>query len=70
MATAGSGDCLTGIITSLLAQHYSSEQAAWIGVYIHGLAGDIALKKVGAMESVIASDLIESLGDAFKEVRE
>ncbi len=70
MATAGSGDCLTGIITSLLAQHYSSEQAAWIGVYIHGLAGDIALKKVGAMESVIASDLIESIGDAFREVRE
>lgn len=69
MATAGSGDTLTGIILSLLAQGYSSENAAIIGVYIHGLAGDSALKQSG-YESLIASDIINNLGKAFNNLRE
>ncbi len=64
MATAGSGDVLTGIILSLLAQGYSSENAAKFGVYLHGLAGDIARKKYG-IESVISSDIIKSIGKAY-----
>jgi NAD(P)H-hydrate epimerase len=66
MATAGSGDVLTGILTGLLAQGYGSKQAAILGVYIHGLAGDFALKN-GSRESVIASDIIANLGKAFKK---
>ncbi len=65
MAKGGSGDVLTGIITSFLAQGYSSEHACIIGVYIHGLAGDIAAQRLSE-ESMIASDIIESLGSAFK----
>jgi NAD(P)H-hydrate epimerase len=65
MAKGGSGDVLTGIITSLLAQGYSSEHAAIFGVYLHGLAGDIAIE-TESMESVVAEDLIENLGKAFK----
>jgi NAD(P)H-hydrate epimerase len=65
MATAGSGDVLTGIITGLLAQGYSSGQAAVIGVFIHGLAGDIAAKKSG-FEAMVARDLVEALRKAFK----
>ena len=68
MATAGSGDVLTGIILSLLAQGYSSENAALAGVYIHGLAGDIAAGKTGP-ESLIASDIINSIGDAYNRIR-
>lgn len=65
MATAGSGDVLTGILTGLLAQGYPSKQAAILGVYLHGLAGDIALAK-GSRESVIASEIIEHMGAAFQ----
>ncbi|MCX6297075.1 MAG: NAD(P)H-hydrate dehydratase [Bacteroidetes bacterium] len=65
MAKGGSGDVLTGIITSLLAQGYSSEHACIIGVYIHGLAGDIAAQNISE-ESIIASDIIEHIGSAFK----
>jgi NAD(P)H-hydrate epimerase len=68
MATAGSGDVLTGIIVSLLAQGYSSENAALAGVYLHGLAGDIAAGKTGP-ESLIASDIINSIGDAYNRIR-
>ncbi len=64
MATAGSGDVLTGIISSLLAQGYNAEEAAILGVYLHGLAGDIAAKSVG-QHSLIASDIINNLGAAF-----
>ncbi|MBD99670.1 MAG: bifunctional ADP-dependent NAD(P)H-hydrate dehydratase/NAD(P)H-hydrate epimerase [Verrucomicrobia bacterium] len=64
MATAGSGDVLTGILTALLAQGYSSKNAAILGVYLHGLAGDFAAKALG-MESMIASDIIEALPQAF-----
>ena len=67
MATAGSGDVLTGILLGLLAKGYAPENAAKLGVYLHGLAGDIALKKQ-SYESMIASDIIENLGYALKEV--
>jgi len=67
MATAGSGDVLTGILTGLLAQSYAPKQAAILGVYIHGLAGDLALQK-GSRESVVASDIISNLGAAFHQL--
>ncbi len=61
MATGGTGDVLTGIITSLLAQGYTPENAAIFGVYQHGLAGDRAANQKG-MTALIASDLVENLG--------
>jgi NAD(P)H-hydrate epimerase len=64
MATAGSGDVLTGILTGLLAQGYSSVEAAILGVYLHGLAGDLAAGE-RSMEAMIASDIIHFLGQAF-----
>jgi NAD(P)H-hydrate epimerase len=64
MATGGSGDVLTGLLTGLLAQQYAPEAAALIGVYIHGLAGDYAMKKKG-MNAMIASDIIEGFSEAF-----
>ena len=64
MATAGSGDVLTGILTGLLAQGYSPKNACLLGVYLHGLAGDIAAKKI-SQESMIASDIIDAIGEAF-----
>ena len=64
LATAGSGDVLTGIITSLLAQSYEPLDAAIIGVYLHGLTADIALPKTG-FQSFIASDIIANIGNAF-----
>jgi len=68
MATAGSGDVLTGIILSLLAQGYSPEDASVAGVYIHGLAGDIAGETL-PWESIIASDIIENIGKAILKIR-
>lgn len=67
MATGGSGDVLTGILTSLLAQHYSSLEAAQLGVYLHGLSGDMACYEKG-VTSLIASDIIECLTSAFKKI--
>ncbi len=67
MATGGSGDVLTGILTGLLAQGYSAENAAIVGVYLHGLSGDIAAREKG-QHSLIASDLIDFLPAAFKNV--
>ncbi|WP_333621691.1 NAD(P)H-hydrate dehydratase [Sphingobacterium multivorum] len=64
MATGGSGDILTGIITSLLGQGYSSKEALIMGVYIHGRAADIAVKTIGAY-SLLPSDTINHLSDAF-----
>lgn len=64
MATAGSGDVLTGIITGLLARKYKPVDACSIGMYLHGLAGDLASKEVGK-ESLIASDIIKYLPKAF-----
>lgn len=66
MATAGSGDVLTGIITGLMAQGYEPYQAALLGVYLHGLAGDAAAAE-RSMESVVAGDIVEGLGVAFRE---
>jgi NAD(P)H-hydrate epimerase len=69
MATAGSGDVLTGIILSLLAQGYDPGRAAIVGVYLHGLAGDIASETM-AYESIIASDIIDNIGNAFNRLKE
>lgn len=60
MATAGSGDVLTGIILSLLAQRYTPEESAIIGVFMHGMAGDKAAAERG-MEAMIAGDIIKAL---------
>jgi len=67
MATAGSGDVLTGIILGLLSQKFSPQQAAVAGVYLHGLAGDIAVKSKSEM-SLIAGDIIDHLGDAVNDI--
>ena len=64
MATAGSGDALTGIITGLISQGYTSLEAAVFGVYLHGLAGDFAADAL-SMEAMIASDIIANLSKAF-----
>ncbi|NDK56916.1 NAD(P)H-hydrate dehydratase [Pontibacter fetidus] len=64
MATGGTGDVLTGILTALVAQNYSLEQACLLGVFAHGLAGDLASQKVGEI-GMIASDLIDHLPQAF-----
>jgi len=64
MATGGSGDVLTGIITGLLAQGYVPKDAALLGVWLHGQAGDMASKRHG-QEALVASHIIEFLGDAF-----
>ena len=69
MATGGSGDVLTGVILALLAQGYPAEDAAKIGTYIHGLAGDFAQKKQG-MIGLIASDIITCLPTAWRLVSE
>jgi len=66
MATAGSGDVLTGVILGLLSQGYTPSEAAILGVYLHGSAGDFA-KKVKGEYSLIASDIIENLSEAFKK---
>jgi NAD(P)H-hydrate epimerase len=67
MATAGSGDVLTGIITALLARGYERQNACMLGVYLHGLAGDLAARELGE-ESLIASDIISYLPKAFKRI--
>ena len=68
MATAGSGDVLTGIIGALLAQGYPPEDAAIIGVYLHGVAGDIAAQE-SSEEFVTAGEIIAHLGLAFKQIK-
>ncbi len=68
MATAGSGDVLTGIILGLLAQAYEPLDAALLGVWIHGVAGDLAAERSG-YHALIASDVIQSLGKAFLSLR-
>ena len=68
MATGGSGDVLTGILTGLLARGYSRRNACIVGMYLHGLAGDIAAAEVGE-ESLIARDIIRCLPKAFLRVR-
>ncbi len=67
MATAGSGDVLTGILTGLLTQGYSGIEAGILGVYLHGLAGDYAAYDLGE-EAMTASSIINQLGEAFKHL--
>ncbi len=69
MATGGSGDVLTGIITGLLAQNYSPEESSLLGVYVHGLAGDLAAASLSE-EGMIASDIIKFLPQAFREINQ
>jgi NAD(P)H-hydrate epimerase len=64
MATGGAGDVLTGILTSLLAQNYSPRDAALLGVFLHGLAGDLAVEILG-QEALTAGDLTDFLGKAW-----
>lgn len=67
MATGGSGDVLTGILTGLLAQGYTAEESALLGVYVHGLSGDLAAREKG-LTALIASDLIDFLPTALKKL--
>ncbi len=67
MATGGSGDVLTGILLGLVAQGYSSKMASILGVFLHGLAGDIAAERKGR-DALIAGDIIDNLGRAFKKL--
>jgi hypothetical protein len=67
MATGGMGDVLTGVIAGLMAQGISSEQAGALGVYVHGLAGDIAVEKSG-MHGLIASDVLEAVPEALSSL--
>lgn len=69
MATAGSGDVLTGILTGLLARGYKAEDACVVGVYLHGLAGDLAAHDLGE-ESLLAGDIVRYLARAFKRLKE
>lgn len=69
MATAGSGDTLTGIITSLLGQGYAAEDAAIVGVYLHGLAGDCAVESIHPY-SLLASDISNAISTAYKRLYE
>ena len=68
MATAGSGDVLTGMLLALLSKGYSAADAAIIGAYLHGLAGDIAIEN-SAPESLIASDIINNIGQSYLRTR-
>jgi hydroxyethylthiazole kinase-like uncharacterized protein yjeF len=69
MATGGSGDVLTGIITGLMAQSYTPEESAILGVFLHGFAGDIAAKR-RSQQSLLAGDIIDAIGDFYKEMFE
>jgi len=69
MATGGTGDVLTGVITALVAQQYTLEDACRLGVYVHGLAGDLALNTVGEI-SMTASDVIDHLPHAFLQLQQ
>jgi len=68
MATAGSGDVLTGIVLSLLSQGYPSHIAAIISVYVHGLAGDLAAEEIG-VEALTAGDIINYLPKAWLRLK-
>jgi NAD(P)H-hydrate repair Nnr-like enzyme with NAD(P)H-hydrate dehydratase domain len=67
LATAGSGDVLTGIITSLLAQGYEPLDAAKAGVFIHGLTANLSATKIHA-RSFTASDIIDNIGNAYFDI--
>jgi NAD(P)H-hydrate epimerase len=67
MATGGSGDSLTGLITALACQHLEPYEAARLGVYLHGVAGDLAAKELGE-PSLIASDIVRFIPKAMKAI--
>ena len=69
MATAGSGDVLTGIILSIIGQNYKGFDGVKSAVFLHGLSGNIAAKKKGEY-GLIASDIIENLPEAIKMIIE
>ena len=69
MATGGSGDVLTGILLGLKAQGYTSIETCLLGVFIHGLAGDIAAKKLG-YEALTAGEITNNLGKAFRKMQQ
>ena len=69
MATAGSGDVLTGVIAALLARGYGQAGACVAGMYIHGLAGDLAAADLGR-ESLVAGDIVRYLPQAFRKLQE
>ena len=69
MATGGSGDVLTGMLTALLSQGYPPLHAAIFGVFLHGNAGDIAAQHIG-FEGLIAGDIITHIGAAFLDLFE
>ncbi len=68
MATAGSGDVLTGVISGLISQGYSPDASVWMGVFIHGRAGDLAATKQGE-QSLIASDIVDNIGAAIVDIK-
>ena len=68
LATAGSGDVLTGLIAGLMAQKYEPVQAAVLGVYLHGLTADIAVPEI-SHQAFIASDIINYLGKAYMSLK-
>ena len=68
MATGGCGDVLTGVITALLCQGLDAFDAAQLGVYVHGLAGDLAARRLGET-SLIARDLVDALPEVFRQQR-
>lgn len=67
MAKGGSGDVLTGVLTALAGQYHDTIKSAILGVYLHGLAGDIAAKK-DSIEAMIAGDIVENLGEGFLSI--
>ena len=67
MATGGTGDVLTGVITALICQGLSTFDAAVLGAHVHGLAGDLAADQTGEV-GMIASDLLKYLPVAFKSL--
>ncbi|MTI30807.1 NAD(P)H-hydrate dehydratase [Xanthovirga aplysinae] len=69
MATAGSGDVLTGMVTAFLAQNYSPLESALLAVFLHGMAGDIAAEEKGEL-SMLSSDIIENIGKAIKLIKD
>lgn len=69
LATAGSGDLLTGLLLSFAAQQYPPHVAALLGVYLHGLAADLAIEEFHSVESLIASDVPYYIGKAFKKIK-
>jgi len=68
MATAGTGDALTGMIAGLIAQGYEPDLAARLGVYLHGAAGDLAASEVGEV-GMLAGDLIDRIPAAISKAR-